>query len=153
MSGQWNKSPWEVYRYPGRMEAERYVYTPGLHGLELAKALREGRIVGTRCGDTIFVPPTTFCPDMSKGEVAEVKGPWYVESYTVIYKGFNGEKLDKPLVVAVIRPDDGEGGLVHYVDVSPDEIYIGMPVEPVFKSPGERTGTILDIEHFKPVEG
>ncbi|WP_243637250.1 Zn-ribbon domain-containing OB-fold protein [Aeropyrum pernix] len=150
VNAQWSKNPWNVYKFPGRMEVEKYVYTPGLHGLEFAKALKEGRIIGTKCGDTVYVPPTTFCPDMSRGEVAEVLGPWYIESYTVVYESLDGKPLEKPVVIAVIAPEDAEGALVHYVDADPDEVYIGMPVEPVFKPPEERSGNILDILHFKP---
>ncbi len=91
MAGQWGKNPWGVYKFPGKMEVEKYVYTPGLHGLEMAKALKEGRIVGTKCGETVYVPPTTLCPDFGEGKVVEVSGPWYVDAYTVIRESLEGE--------------------------------------------------------------
>lgn len=135
-----------IRHYPGSMEVEKYVYTPGIHGLELAKALKEGRIIGTRCGDKVYVPPTTLCPDHKPGEPVEVKGSWRVVTYTIITETMEGEKLEEPEVLAVLKPEDAEGGLVHRVKA--DQIYIGMEVQPVFRPPEERKGTIDDILYF-----
>ena len=148
----WWKEPRRTYRFPGKMEVEKYVYTPGIHGLEAAKALKEeGRFLGTKCGDTVYYPPTTLCPDYTEGELAEVRGPWRITAYTVVRETLEGERLEKPLVIAHIAPDDAVGGLIHYVDASPDEVYIGMEVEPVLKPKEERRGNpVLDITHFKP---
>ncbi len=140
-----------IRHYPGSMEVEKYVYTPGIHGLKLAEALKEGKILGTRCGDTVYVPPTTLCPDHSPGELVEVKGPWRVVTYTIVSKAMDDTPLEEPEVLAVIKPDDAVGGLVHRVKPG-DAIYIGMEVEPVFKPKEERTGQITDILYFKPVE-
>ncbi|MEB3861756.1 MAG: Zn-ribbon domain-containing OB-fold protein [Desulfurococcales archaeon] len=137
-----------IRHYPGSMEVEKYVYTPGVHGLEQAKALKEGKILGSKCGDTIYVPPLTLCPDHKPGELVEVKGPWRVVTYTVITETMDGRKLEKPEVIAVVKPDDAEGGLIHRVES--DQVYIGMEVEPVFKPEAERKGTIDDILYFKP---
>ncbi len=148
----WWKEARRIYKFPGKMEVEKYVYTPGLHGLEAARKLKEeGKFVGTKCGDTIYYPPTTFCPDFSEGGLAEVRGPWRVAAFTVIRETMEGERLEKPIVVALIVPDDAVGGIIHYVDVDPDKIYIGMEVEPVLKPREERKGNpVEDIVHFKP---
>jgi uncharacterized OB-fold protein len=51
----------------------------------------------------------------------------------------------------MVKIDHTDGGLVHYLgDVKPDEVYIGMPVEAVFKPKKQRKGSILDIKYFKP---
>jgi len=148
----WGREARRIYRFPGRMEVERYIYTPGLHGLEAAKALKEeGRFLGTRCGDTIYYPPTTFCPDFSEGELAEVKGPWRIAAYTVVRADLNLERLSRPVVIAWITPDDAVGGIIHYVDAKPEEVYVGMEVEPVLKPREERKGNpVEDIVSFKP---
>jgi uncharacterized OB-fold protein len=42
---------------------------------------------------------------------------------------------------------------VHYLgDIDPEEVYMGLEVEAVFKDAAEREGSILDIECFRPVE-
>ena len=149
----WRKprSPEDVILYPGTQEVEEYVYTPGKHGLKHAEALREGKILAMRCGDTLIVPPLTFCPDGSPADsLEEVKGQWRVVTYTVIYEDAEGHPLEEPEIIAFLRPDGYQGGLFHKVKASPGEIYIGMPVRPVFRPVEERRGTIEDILYFEP---
>lgn len=145
----WSKRGRAIH-YTGSMEVERYVYTPGIHGLELAKALMEGRILGMKCGDTVLVPPKTYCPDGSEGSLVEVTGEWVVETYTVVYRGLEGEDLGEPRIVAVVRPEGGLGGIIHYVRADPGRVSIGMRVRPVFKPREQRRGLITDIEYFEP---
>ncbi len=141
----------DVIHYPGSQEVEEYVYTPGLHGLEAAKAFKEGRILGMKCGDGVYVPPKTYCPDGREGELVEVKGPWRVVTYTIVYEDFYGNKLEEPQVLALIKPDDADhGGLIHIVKVDPERIHLGMEVKPHWKPPEKREGKITDIEYFEP---
>ena len=152
----WAKRP-HTPGYPGKMEVEEYVYTPGLHGLEFArKLIEEGKLVATRCGDTVYLPPTTFCPDLSEGEVVEVPldQPWIVRTYTVVYRDMWGNRLPEPRIIAVLVPEEPgnvEGGLIHYVKADPATVYIGMRVKPRLKPREERKGTIADIEWFEPL--
>ena len=37
-------------------------------------------------------------------------------------------------------------------EIDPEDVHIGLEVEPVFKDAAEREGSILDIEYFRPVE-
>lgn len=141
----------DIVFWPEREEVDKYVYTPGLHGLELAKALMDGRILGMKCPDgKVYVPPKTFCPDFSQGELVEVKGPWRVQYYTVVYEDLYGNKLDRPVVVAVIKPDDAANGMIHIVNADPSKVAPGMVVRPVFKPKEQRKGTITDIAYFEP---
>jgi uncharacterized OB-fold protein len=142
----------DVIHYPGTQEVEKYVYTPGIHWLEAAKALREGGILGMKCPDgSVYVPPKTYCPDGSPGELVEIQGPWRVLTFTVIYEDLYGEKLPEPQVIALVRPDDASGGgLVHILKADPSKIYIGMEVKPHWKPADKRTGHITDIEYFEP---
>jgi Predicted nucleic-acid-binding protein containing a Zn-ribbon len=46
----------------------------------------------------------------------------------------------------------GGAGILHLLDeVNPDDIKIGMKVKAVWRPADERTGSITDIKHFKPV--
>ena len=155
MAWQWWKRahPGFPLHYPGRMEVEEYHYTPGRHGLEFAKALREGRILGMKCGDAVLVPPKTFCPDQGEGQLVEVRGPWRIQHYTVIHETIEGERLGEPVIVAVIKPDDAANGLIHIVKADPSRVYPGMKVRPVWRPPEERRGLITDILYWEPADG
>jgi uncharacterized OB-fold protein len=54
----------------------------------------------------------------------------------------------------VIRLDGtSEGGFLHLLgEVAPDDVRAGMEVEAVWKPPGERAGSILDIRYFRPLD-
>ena len=151
----WAKRP-RTPGYPGRMEVEEYVYTPGLHGLEMAKALRErDALVATRCGDTVYLPPTSFCPDHSPGERVEIAldQPWIVKTYTVVYRDLEGNPLPEPRVVAVLVPEEPGnvvGGIIHYVRADPQAVFTGMRVRPRLKPREERKGLVTDILYFEP---
>jgi uncharacterized OB-fold protein len=104
-----------------------------------------------RCSDgKVYVPPKTFCPDYSQGELVEVKGPWRLQHYTVVYEDLYGNRLEKPIVVGVIKPDDADLGMIHIVNVDPSAVRQGMTLRPVFRPKEQRKGTILDIEYFEP---
>ena len=140
-------------KFPGSMEVERYLYTPGIHGLRFSEAIINGKIVGMECSDGIYVPPLTYCPDHREGRIVELSHDieWVVETFTVVYEDLNGNRLDKPRVIALLRPVCCKGGLIHYVEADPREVRVGMRVRPVLKPVNERTGSITDIMFFKPI--
>ncbi|MGC9071238.1 MAG: Zn-ribbon domain-containing OB-fold protein [Acidilobus sp.] len=149
----WNKHGrlQDIVVWPEREEVDKYVYTPGIHGLELANALIDGKVLGMRCRDgRVYVPPKTLCPDFQQGELVEVRGPWRVQHYTVIYEDLYGNRLEKPVVVALVKPDDADVGMIHVLNADPSSVKPGMSVRPVFKPKEQRKGNILDIIYFEP---
>ncbi len=49
-------------------------------------------------------------------------------------------------------PEAGPRDKDQYNFTDPDELEIGMPMQAVLKPKARRTGSILDIEYFKPVK-
>lgn len=135
------------------------IYTVGIGGERFFRALKdEGKILGTHCAtcDVMYVPARFYCERCFAhlGDTA-----WFdagtmgsVHTFTVMHIGLDGTPLDAPRILAFIEIGDTDGGLVHDLgEVDPDEVYIGMTVEAVLKSMEERTGSITDIQYFKPV--
>ncbi|MGC8572576.1 MAG: nucleic acid-binding protein [Caldisphaera sp.] len=135
--------------FPGEQEVEKYVYTPGIHGLEFAKGLKEGKILGMKCKDKIYVPPKTFCPDFTQGELIEINDEWILVSYTIVYQDMYKNNLPNPKIIGVIKPKNAETGLIHLLNVPLDKLEIGIKLKPVFKPENERNGTINDIKYFE----
>jgi uncharacterized OB-fold protein len=53
----------------------------------------------------------------------------------------------------MIRIDGTDSGLLHWLgDVDPADARIGMRVEAVLKPQSQRTGSVLDIVHFRPAK-
>lgn len=128
-------------------------------GLALERFFRaikdEGRILGTpcaRCGVT-YVPGRIFCERCFDGltEWKEVGPQGTVEAATLLCVDLDGSHLAEPRLLALVRLDGADTVLLHYLEgVSPEEARAGLRVEPVFKAEADRTGSILDIDHFRP---
>jgi len=141
--------------WPGHMETD-HIYTLGIANEKFFMEIKEnGRILGAkckRCGN-IFVPPRIYCEKCFNKitEWINVGTKGVVHTFTVAYVDINGAKLKEPVIYALIKFGNAEGGLVHKLgEIEPCEVKIGMHVEAAFKLQAERTGNINDIKYFKP---
>jgi uncharacterized OB-fold protein len=147
--------PRDALTWEGEMPT-RGLYTAGLAGARFLREIKEhGRFMATpcrNCGIT-YLPPRLYCERCFRQleEWIEVPSTGHVHTFTVLHLDLNGNRLPAPRVIAFVQVDGTDGGLVHYLGgVEPEHVYIGMPVEAVFKAPEERRGSILDIAHFQP---
>lgn len=132
-------------------------YTYGLAGERFFREIKDhGRIMGSICHhcDIHYVPGVAFCErclnPVEDWVDSGISGE--VHSFTLLCINQDGSAKETPELIAFIRI--GDGGLVHHLaETSIDEIYIGMPVEAVFKPANQRSGSILDIEYFRPAGG
>jgi uncharacterized OB-fold protein len=133
-------------------------YTAGIAGERFFREIKDNaRFVGTHCQncDLVYVPATMFCERCfaELDDWVEVLNRGAVFTYTLLYRDLEGRPLDEPALLAYVKLAGSDGGLVHYLgDVDPDDVYIGLEVEAVFKEAGQREGSILDIRYFRPVE-
>jgi uncharacterized OB-fold protein len=148
--------PKDVILHEGQIPI-RHRYTPGVAGEAFFTALKDRGIFLAsrceRCGIT-YCPARLFCercfdelrPDAEAGPGGTL------ESFTVGYVGIEGEPLDEPVVVGLVRPDGADTFLLGFLwngaDDPPPEI--GQRVRAVLKSKSKRIGSILDIEGFRP---
>ncbi|MGH2675260.1 MAG: Zn-ribbon domain-containing OB-fold protein [Actinomycetota bacterium] len=134
----------------------RHRYTPGVAGEAFFTAVRDrGELLASRCREcaVTYCPARLFCERCFAGplEADVTVGPrGTLESFTVGYVGVEGEPLEEPLTVGLIRLEGADTALVHFV-VDADELEPGMPVEAVIEPKAKRTGSILDIRGFRPV--
>ncbi|HLX87331.1 MAG TPA: Zn-ribbon domain-containing OB-fold protein [Acidimicrobiales bacterium] len=104
----------------------------------------------SQCGATRH-PPGPVCPVCRSlaSEWAELPGTGRVYTYTIVRQAFLPALADViPYVVAVVEPD-GAGGtrmVTNVVDIDPEEVEIGMPVEVVW----EDIGPELALPRFRP---
>ena len=131
------------------------------------EGLKEKKFLGNTCGSRTFFPPRPFCDrtlDLPV-EWLECDGTGVVEAFTVYYHETRtvhypqSKKLPQvPYVLGVIRVNNSEQCLIHFLSgfgtedpkELPEKIRVGMKVRPVWSK--ERTGNILDIEYFEPVQ-
>ncbi len=77
-----------------------------------------------------------------------------METFSLCWVTWDMRELDVPELPAVIRLDGtSSGGFLHRLgEVEPGDVRIGMRVEAVWRPAPEREGSILDIDHFRPLE-
>ena len=107
-------------------------------GLVWRRIPQRYRLMGTKCltCGTHFFPPRDFCPNCRrKGKIVEhrMKGRGTVYSYTTVRVPQEGFELEAPYILAIIQLQEGPRLTAQLCDVSPEEVYIGMPVKMVFR--------------------
>jgi len=132
----------------------RHRYTAGVANKVFFEALRDrGVLLGSRCGscEITYLPARLFCERCFSELSADVEcGPMgTLESFTVGHVGVNGEALDEPVTLGLAKVDRADTVLMHRIVDASGPLQIGDRVEVVLAS--ERSGSILDIEGFRPV--
>lgn len=149
--------PREIKHWMGHMECD-YSYTYGITGEKFFREIKENaKIFGTNCKNCgiIYVPPRLFCERCFERlkEWVKVGKRGKVYTYTIAYIDVDGFKLKKPVIWAMVKIDNVEGGFVHRLgEVDPKDVRIGICVEAVFKKKKDRVGSMLDIRYFKPTK-
>lgn len=144
--------PEDFRHWFGDMEAQ-YVYTSGVAGDKFFNELKNGKILGTHCEKCgkVYVPPRMYCEEcfVELDDWVTIENTGVVDTFTVAHVDRDENPLDEPEVWGVIHMEGTDGGFVHKLNVSPDDIKIGMSVKAVFKSKKDREGRITDIKYFE----
>ena len=138
----------------------KYSWASGVAISRYLIELKKGKIIARKCNECerILVPPRMFCEDCFRDtdEWIYVKDTGTVNTYSIAHVGTDASRLKEPLYVAVINIDRASQGMgfLHLIGEiqSEKQIKIGMKVEAVWKPESERTGSILDIKYFRPLE-
>ena len=114
------------------------------------------QLVVQRCAhcETARHPPGPVCPvcRSTTASWAELPGTGVVYTYTIVRQAFLPALADViPYVVAAVEFDGAEGVrmVTNVVDIDPEEVEIGMPVEVVW----EDMGPELALPRVRPVAG
>jgi len=115
----------------------------------------EQKIMGTKCSKCgkVFLPPRKTCimcfTDAEEWVACANEGE--LVSFTVARKQLAALPKEAPVIYGLIKIDGADTALLHMLgEVDPSQLKIGMRVAAKFAD--ERTGTILDIDYFKPVQ-
>jgi uncharacterized OB-fold protein len=135
------------------------LYTAGTAGQIFLKALKEkGEIVGTRCDPCgqVYVPARRFCERCFAELTSEVtvKPEGVVKSFSYSYVDRDGTRLKQPVVSLLVQLEGATTVMLHRLLDAKElsRVAIGSRVKAVIKPKSRRTGSILDIEGFRPVQ-
>ena len=109
-----------------------------------------------RCG-RVYFPPRNLCPNCrrrSELEDFKLNGRGEVVSYTVIHTPPEGFDRQAPYIMALVKLEEGPMVTAQIVDVSLEEVKIGMRVESVFRKIQEdgEAGLIYYGFKFRPAK-
>lgn len=146
----------EVRAWRGAIRLEG-VYTAGVAGDRWLRALREGKIYGTRCPRCryTYVPARLFCERcldaLGEETWVEVGPQGTLVAWTRVHVGPDGARRTPPQTIGLVRLDGADALLVHELLEEGVEWVSGMRVKAVFRPPAERQGSIRDLLGFRPV--
>ncbi|HEX7096359.1 MAG TPA: OB-fold domain-containing protein [Acidimicrobiales bacterium] len=113
--------------------------------------LRDGKILGNRCGGRVLCPPLEYDPDTGatlEPDFVEVGPGGTVTGWTWVAEPTSKHPFDHPFAFALIKLDGADTPLVHAIDAgSIDKMHTGMRVQAQFRE--ERRGAITDV-YFVP---
>ena len=118
------------------------------------QAAAEHRLVVQRCTACEHTrhPPAPICPECrsSDADWKQLSGEGEIYTYTIVHRPIAANQ-ELPYVIAVVSLEDS-GGLrmiSNVVDIDPDDLAIGLPVELVW----EDMSADLAIPRFRPTAG
>jgi uncharacterized OB-fold protein len=148
----------EVVAVEHAVRAE-YAWDAGVAIGHYLAGLREGRILGRSCRRCrrVLVPPRMFCEACFRptNEWVDVGQTGTVATFSICHVSWDMQPLDVPELPAVVHLDGASAGMgiLHKLgNVRPEQVVMGMPVRAVWKPPAERTGSILDIRFWEPID-
>lgn len=135
----------------------QFLYTAGVAGERFFQTLkRKGIFTATHCEECrlTYLPPRLYCERC----FADLSDTWRdvapvgrVYTFTIVHVDREGGPLSSPELVAFVRIDGADGGLVtRLLEIAPVDVRMDMPVELVLAPPRRRRGTLDDILGFRP---
>ena len=150
-----NEPPQEAVKYVETTVSLPYHYVAGDYKAKYLRALKEKRIIGSRCSTTgkVFVPPVVNSPESFSPceEFVEVADRGVVTTFCIVNIPVIGRTLELPYCVASVALDGAAISIYALIqECAADGVRMGMRVEAVWKPDGERLGDHEDIQYFRP---
>ena len=150
-----NEPPKEPVKYVETTIHLPYHYVAGDSRAVYLQALKEKKILGSRCAKSgkVFVPPLVASPESLAPceELVEIADRGIVTTFCVVNIPVIGRNIEIPYVAASVALDGADISIFALIqECAPDAARMGMRVEAVWKPDGERQGDHEDIRYFRP---
>jgi uncharacterized OB-fold protein len=150
-----NEPPKEGIKYIDSKVHLPYNYVAGDYRARYLRALKEKRILGSKCSKTgkVFVPPLVASPESFApcNEFVEVADRGVITTFCTVNIPVIGRDIEIPYVAASVALDGAAISIFALIqECKPEDVRMGMRVEAVWKPDGERQGDHEDIQYFRP---
>lgn len=137
---------WDLGLYRWKVEAD------GLKAL--VDGLREGKLVGRRCGacGMVYIPAVTYCRKCFTDieELVSLPHTGTVRTFTVNLADVRGNELDEPQVIGCFQLDGSDSWLMGVLVIDDwRKVRVGMRVRARLRA--EPRGELADIEQWEPL--
>lgn len=136
----------------------RYAWDAGIAIGRYLLELQAGRLIGRHCPGCgrVMVPPRMFCEHcfLPTDVWVPLRDTGTVVTFSICHVTWDMVRIDRPLIPAVIAIDGASPGMgiLHLLgEVEPEAVQIGLRVQAVWRPAGERSGSITDIQYFRPI--
>ncbi len=139
-----------------------YKWAMGAATTRFFEELKNKKIMGTKCPkcNRVLIPARSFCSHCFEkiDEWKEVSQEGTLRTWCTVNFSYEGQPKEPPYILGIIDLDGADVGLPHFVggvdlddfEEAAKKVHIGGRVRAVWKE--NRTGNILDIDYFQPVE-
>jgi uncharacterized protein len=150
-----NEPPKDPVKYVETTIHLPYHYVAGDYRARYMQALKEKKILGSRCAKTgkVFVAPLVASPETLApcDEFVEIADRGIVTTFCVVNIPVIGRTIEIPYVAASVALDGADISIFALVQgCKPEDVRMGMRVEAVWKPDGQRQGDHEDIQYFRP---
>jgi len=150
-----NEPPKEPVKYVETNVSLPYHYVAGDYKAKYLRALKEKRILGSKCSKTgkVFVPPVMNSPESFAPceEFVELPHRGVVTTFCIVNIPVIGRNLELPYCVASVALDGADISIYALIqECKAEDVRMGLRVEAVWKPDGERQGDHEDIQYFRP---
>jgi hypothetical protein len=134
-----------------------YHYVAGDYRAAYLRALKDKRILGSKCSTTgkVFVPPIVNSPASMApcDQLVQVADRGTVTTFCIVNIPVIGRTLEIPYVAASVALDGADISIFALLqECRAETARMGMRVEAVWKPDGEREGSHEDILYFRPID-
>jgi uncharacterized OB-fold protein len=130
-----------------------YQYSCGVAGELFFRTLMEkGDFIASKCAEcgTKAVYPLIYCEncfsEIKEYESIGLEGE--LDTWTACTMDFQGKHHDALHYIGLVRFPGVQGGIIHRLDIRPEELALGMKVKAKLKAQKDRQGGIDDIVAF-----
>lgn len=150
-----DEPPKEPVKYIDAEVRLPYHYVAGDHRARYLRALKDRKILGTKCATTgkVFVMPVICSPESFApcDEWVELPDRGTLTTFCIVNIPVIGRSLEIPYVAASVALDGAAISIFALIqECKPEDARMGMRVEAVWKPDGERQGDHQDILYFRP---
>ena len=149
-----SEPPREPVKYVDATIHLPYHYVAGDHKARYLRALKEKKILGSRCSKTgkVFVPPLIVSPESFAPceELVEVADRGVVTAVARVHTPIAGlHPCTTPFAFVLVKLDGADTAMAHVVRDGLDYLKVGSRVEAQWAPDEERVGSIRDIAGFR----